>query len=131
MNLSNFTNQITIDANYIQGYRSNGVVFINDANVQIKNAKLVNTYTGTSVSSLGIFIAGTKVITLINVQIVIGELSNGRSIYHTGSTELNTFDLKNYGLFVNKAIDSNLKLLIGTNLGTGYNYQYIIDPLLT
>ncbi|MBL0106955.1 MAG: hypothetical protein IPP52_06645 [Ignavibacteria bacterium] len=131
VNLSNFTNQITIDANYIQGYRSNGVVFINDANVQIKNAKLVNTYTGTSVSSLGIFIAGTKVITLINVQIVIGELSNGRSIYHTGSTEPDTFDLKNYGLFVNKAIDSNLKLLIGTNLGTGYNYQYIIDPLLT
>ena len=131
MNLSNTTNQITVNANYIQGYRDSGVIFINDANVQIKNAKLVNTYTGTSVSSLGIFIAGTKVIILINVQIVIGELSNGRSIYHTGSTEPDTFDLKNYGLFVNKAIDSNMKLLIGTKLGTGYNYQYIIDPLLT
>ena len=128
--VSNTINQITVNANYIQGYRDSGVIFINDANVQIKNAKLVNTYTGTSVSSLGIFIAGTKVITLINVQIVIGELSNGRSIYHTGSTEPDTFDLKNYGLFVNKAIDSNLKLLIGTKVVTG-NYQYIVDPLLT
>lgn len=127
-----FTNQLTLDANYVQGYRNNGVIFINDANVQIKNAKLVNTYTGTSVSSLGIFIAGTKVITLINVEIVIGELTNGRTIYHTGSTEPESFDLKNYGLFVNKAIDSNLKLLIGTGLSNpNYNYQYIVDALLT
>lgn len=132
MDLSNFTNQITINANYIQGYRNNGVIFINDANVQVKNAKLINTYTGTSVSSLGIFIAGTKVITLINVEIVIGELTNGRTIYHTGSTEPESFDLKNYGLFVNKAIDSNLKLLIGTGLSNpNYNYQYIVDALLT
>ena len=36
-----------------------------------------------------------------------------------------------YAGIASKAIDSNLKLLIGTNLGTGYNYQYIIDPLLT
>ncbi|MCY7360700.1 MAG: hypothetical protein LH629_01320, partial [Ignavibacteria bacterium] len=126
-----FTNQLTIDANYVQGYRDGGVIFINDANVQIKNAKLVNTYTGTGVSSLGLFIAGTKVITLKNVEIVTGELTNGRTIYHTGSTEPETFDLKNYGLFVNKAIDSNLKLLIGTGLSDpNYNYQYIVDSSL-
>ena len=129
--LNNFTNELTVIANYIQGYRNNGVVFINDANVKIKNAKLVNTYTGTDVSSLGLFIAGTKIISLINVEIVTGELTNGRTIYHTGTTVSESFDLKNYGLFVNKAIDSNLKLLIGTGLSDpNYNYQYIVDSSL-
>ncbi len=129
LDLGNFTSQITIMANYIYGYRDGGVIFINNANVQLKNAKIINTYSGSSPSSVGIFIAGNKIISLINVKIVTGELTNGRTIYYAGPEE--SIDVKNYGLIVNKAIDSNVSLLIGTEISEpDYNYQYIVDPLL-
>jgi len=38
---------------------------MNDANVQIKNALIKNTYTGTIVASVGIFIAGSQIISLV------------------------------------------------------------------
>jgi len=120
---SNFNNEITFDANYVQGYRNNGVIFINDANVQIKNALIKNSYTGTTVASVGIFIAGSQIISLVNAKIVTGSLTSGQTIYYS-STSIN---VKNYGLFVNKAIESNVNLIVGT----GSNYQYIINSELT
>ena len=96
---------------------------MNDANVQIKNALIKNTYTGTIVASVGIFIAGSQIISLVNAKIVTGSLTSGQTIYYS-STSIN---VKNYGLFVNKAIESNVNLIVGT----GSNYQYIINSELT
>jgi hypothetical protein len=131
--LSSFTNQITIIANFIQGYRDNGVVFINEANVLLRNAKLINTFNGSSPSSVGLFIVGNQIntlVNLVNIKIVTGNTTSGRTIYYPGPEE--SINIKNYGLFVNKAIDSAVNLLVGPELGNiDYNFQYIEDPLLT
>lgn len=129
IDFSNFTNLITLDVNYIQGYRDNGVVFINGANVQIKNALIKNTYSGSGVASVGIFLAGSQIITLSNVKVVTGSLTYGKTIYFAGVG----IEVFNFGLFVNKEIETNITLLIGTGLGNPitYNYLYIVDPILT
>jgi len=130
--LSNFTNQIIVDANFIIGYRDSGVVFTNgSANFILKNAKIINTFTSSSESSVGIFIfGGNQNIALSNVEIITGDLTNGRTIYFANTNDIN---LKNYGLFVNKEIDTNIKLLIGieNTSDPDYNYLYIVDPILT
>lgn len=130
--LDNFMNEIIFDANYVQGWKDNGVIYSNGANAIIKNAKIKNTYTGASPSSIGIFITnanGTPIITLNNLKIVVGNTNDGKTIHYSPSGSI---DIKNYGLLVNKAIDeSKIVLKIGTGLTPPspdvYNYQYIVS----
>lgn len=111
-----------------------GVIFTSNANAVLKNAKINNTYTGTDVAAVGIFVSGDDRIPSFNnlkVSINLSHLTNNSVFYPGGG------NIRNYGLFVNKAIDEDemssnrIILLIGTGLNPSspetYNYQYIVD----
>ncbi|MBK9333401.1 MAG: hypothetical protein IPM96_13600 [Ignavibacteria bacterium] len=94
----------------------------------MKNVKIKNTYIGSGVTPVGIFIyEGNQSINLHNIKVISGNITNGKTIYFVGGT--GTFYIKNYGLFVNNEIDSNVDLLIGikNEMDPDYNYLYIED----
>lgn len=130
LEIDNFTDQIIIDSNYIQGWKDNGVIFSNGANALINNARLKNTYTDASPSSVGILVTnanGTPNITLNNVKIIVGNTTDGKTIYYAPSGSV---IIRNYGLFANKAVDEskvNLKIGTGFTPPEEYNYQYIVS----
>lgn len=135
--ISNNNNEITIDANYIEGnYSDVGIASVvyssgsssNPGNFLIKNAKIRNK--NSSSTATGIFLENIyPKVTLNNVKIIAGA-ADGNIIYLSNGTSI---DVKNYGLFGNYNInETKIKLKIGTSLtDLNYNYQCIIDPLLS
>jgi hypothetical protein len=132
INISNSDEQVIIDANFIEGSNGNdGVIKCNNStNLILRNAKIKNTYTGSSSPySLGIYITDNntnQMIELENIIIVTGTTSNDFSIFRDGSTNI---DIRNLGLFVKKAISNNITLKIGT--GISGNFKYIISNDIT
>ncbi|MFZ1320737.1 MAG: hypothetical protein WAT71_04200 [Ignavibacteria bacterium] len=123
-----------IKANIICGNKSGdgGVVFsyadLSNTTSVIKNAKLINKSSDTSAKGIGLFEMGSNKphFTLWNLKIV----SNNQSIFFNGSS----IDIKNYGLFVKTSLnESIIHLKIGTGLiiPADYNYQYIVNSILT
>ena len=131
LGLNDFTDQITIDVNYVEG-NSPQVVYsfgssTNPGNFVLKNAKIKNK--NTSTSSKGILLQNIyPIVTLRNVKIVSGS-DTGSNIFLASGTSI---DVNNYGLFGNAAIQGAVNLKIGPKPGAmGYNYQCIIDGDLT
>jgi len=124
------TQKIIIDSNKIEGSNGNDGVIRSStgSNYVIRNAKIINTYTGSSAPfSRGIFIsdnnqANDQTIEIENLIIVTGTGSNDASIYRDGNQNI---DIKNLTLFVKKDISSNITLKIGTGI-TG-NFKYIVS----
>ncbi len=129
-------NQYLVNANFIKGYSYYGCIYAqSDANLLLKNAKLINTDTSTNsrciVLEKNTTLNQIPVITINNVKAVTGNISGGSIFYQANFSGINIF---NFGLFANKGLDANvsLKIGVGTNpMDPGYNYQCIIDPLLT
>lgn len=128
--LNLFTNQITLDINYVEGNNSDGdggAIFSFDAaNFVMKNATIKNKNTGSSAKGMGLFRNGATgpmpIVELNNLKII----SNGAVIFYNSSPAIN---IKNYGLFGTIVPGTNVSLKIGPKPGeTGYNYQCIIDP---
>ncbi|MCB0727537.1 MAG: hypothetical protein KDD00_08735 [Ignavibacteriae bacterium] len=132
LGLNNFTNQITLDVNYIEGNNGDaGAVFVAGvANFILKNAKCKNLANGSNSRTFWIIPDGNDdpIITFVNLKIV----SDGHIIFFD-ETLFGNLEINNYGLFVNKEIDSNIKLLIGkdNSIPALYNYLYIVDILLS
>ncbi|MEO6694283.1 MAG: hypothetical protein ABIY50_09970 [Ignavibacteria bacterium] len=124
--------KVIIESNYIEGSNGNSGVIKSAAgsNYVLRNAKIKNTYTGSSSPySRGIYIEdGSQTIEIENLIIVTGTTTNDFSIFRAGSTNI---DIKNLGLFVKKAISGNITLKIGTGIGTGENFKYIISNDIT
>ncbi|HMS35000.1 MAG TPA: hypothetical protein PKC91_13040 [Ignavibacteria bacterium] len=124
--VNDFTNQITIDCDYIEG-NGNGdyaaVYSYSTANFNLRNTKIINKNSD-SASKAIILIAnittGAKPnATLNNIKLI----SNGELIYFNGN-----INIINFGLFGNKNINtSNVNLQVGTY----NNKQFIYDPNLT
>lgn len=127
-------NQFIINANFITGYSLYGCIYAqSDANLLIKNAKLINTDTSSNSRCFVLEQVSNQIpnITIKNIKSVTGNISGGSIFYQANFSGINIF---NYGLFANKGLDANisLKIGVGTNpLDPGYNYQCVIDPLLT
>lgn len=130
LTLNNFTNQITINANYIEGNESGGVIFCEGlSNFIIKNAKIVNN-NGAS-PSRGIFLQPDinddfPSVELNNVKVVSGNLDSGVIIY-LNSTEEFPVNIKNFGLFANRSLESYIDLKVGTSS----NYLFVESSELT
>lgn len=122
--------KIIIDSNKIEGSNGNDGVIRSStgSNYLLRNAKIKNLIsTGDSVC---IFIENgsqnSQSIEIENIILVTGNTSTGKPIYRDGS---NTIEIKNLGLFVNKAIDRDkIILIIGTGDEIGGNFKYIISP---
>ena len=127
LGLNSFTEQITIDVNYLEGTGGGGVIYSADgANFRLKNAKLRNTYIGTSISPVGVFIAGgQQSINFENIKIVIDNSTSGDTIF-TGGTPIS---IKNYGLFINKTIASSQN--VSFQIGNSSNFLLVNSPDLT
>jgi hypothetical protein len=130
--ISNDDEQIIIDANYIEGYtaETDGVVYCSSGgNFLLRNMKIKNLNSGGTNSpySMGIYLGtGTINMMIENIIVVTSELSSTSKTIVSASSR----DVKNLGLFVNKAISSNITLKIGTEVVTG-NYKYIISADVT
>ena len=126
LGLNSFTNQITLDINYIEGNNGDaGAVFVaGAANFILKNAKCKNLAAGSESRTFWIIPEGVVEPNIIfnNVKII----SNGYIIFFN-QTQFGNIDIKNFGLFTNKDIDDNIILKIGTE----GNFQYISDSDLT
>lgn len=127
MVLNEFTNEILIIANYIEGNKTGdgGVIFsFYGANFVLKNSTVRNVNTDSSVKGIGLF-KGTNNpnVKLKNVKII----SNGSTIFYNISSP--NIEVKNIGLFVNNTIGSNVDLLVGirNEIYPDYNYLYIKD----
>lgn len=127
MGLNDFTNLITVDSDLIQGNSSGdgGIIFsFGSATFLLKNARIKNNSSDSSAKGIGLFqngISGPKPnVTLSNVKIV----SNGSVIYQAN---FNGIDIKNYGFFTNKVLDSGITLKIGNSS----NFQFISSTDLT
>ena len=127
MVLNEFTNEILIIANYIEGNKTGdgGVIFsFYGANFVLKNSTVRNVNTDSSVKGIGLF-KGTNNpnVKLKNVKII----SNGSTIFYNISSP--NIEVKNIGLFVNNTIGSNVDLLVGirNEMDPDYNYLYIKD----
>ena len=125
------TKKIIIDANKIEGSNgNNGVVkSANGSNYVLRNAKIKNI--SNSGDSVCIYIDSGSTLTsqtieIENLILVSGNVSSGKTIFRAGSTAIN---VKNLGLFVNKAIDEDMIILeIGLGLDDpDYNYKYIVS----
>ncbi|HAY33896.1 MAG TPA: hypothetical protein DCY06_07135 [Bacteroidetes bacterium] len=126
--LNEFTNEILVIANYIEGNKTGdgGVIFSFDgANFMLKNSTVKNVNSGSSVKGIGLF-KGTNNpnVKLKNVKII----SNGSTIFYNISSP--NIEVTNYNLFVNDPIGSNVDLLIGikNEMVPDYNFLYIEDP---
>lgn len=126
--LNEFTNEILVIANYIEGNKTGdgGVIFSFDgANFMLKNSTVKNVNSGSSVKGIGLF-KGTNNpnVKLKNVKII----SNGSTIFYNISSP--NIEVTNYNLFVNDPIGSNADLLIGikNEMDPDYNFLYIEDP---
>ncbi|MFZ1320740.1 MAG: hypothetical protein WAT71_04215 [Ignavibacteria bacterium] len=129
INIENENDPVVIEANYIEGSNGNdGVVrSATDSNYVLRNAKIKNTYTGTTTPfSIGIYIPGgsanDQTIEIENLIIVTGTEENDFSIFRNDMT--NVISIKNLGLFVNTDISDKVQLLIGDDT----NFKYISDP---
>ncbi len=130
-NPSSGNKKVIIDANIIEGSNgNNGVVkSANGSNYVLRNAKIKNI--SNSGDSVCIYIDSGSTLTsqtieIENLILVSGNVSSGKTIFRAGSTAIN---VKNLGLFVNKAIDEDkIKLEIGLGLDDpDYNYKYIVS----
>ena len=129
-------NQFILNANFIIGYSLYGCIYAqSDSNLLLKNAKLINTDTSSNSRCIVLEKNNTlnqiPIITINNVKAVTGNISGGSIFYQANFSGINIF---NFGLFANKGLDANvsLKIGVGTNpMDPGYNYQCIIDPLLS
>ena len=136
INLGTFLYEFNIIANYIEGNYTgigNSVVILtsgSSAIYTIKNSTIKNN--NTSASSKGIYFENINPIVTLNKVKIISGSENINNIYLGNG---NSIDVFNYGLFLNDGIDQDkiiLKIGVGTNiLDPGYNYQCIIDPLLS
>ena len=139
INLGSFSEELNIYANEISGnYTDQGfsVVILStglssySSKFNINNARVINK--NTSSASKGIYFENIYAqMSLRNVKIVSGNATNNIIYLSSGSF----ISVNNYGFFGNYDIDQEkikLKIGIGTNpMDIGYNYQCIIDPLLT
>ncbi len=126
--LNDFNDEITIDANYIEG-NAGAVVYSsgtssNAGNYVLKNSKIKNK--SSSSTARGIYLENIyPKVTLNNIKIV----SNDEIIYLNSGSSI---DVKNYGLFGKHDIGANVHLKIGPELNDpNYNYLFIVDSLLT
>lgn len=124
--------KIIIDSNYIEGSSGNDGVVRSESgsNYVLRNAKIKNTYTGSSSPhSRGIYIdSGSQTIEIENLIIVTGAETDDYSIFRNSTTNI---DIKNLGLFVKKEISEHITLKIGTGTGIGENFKYIISSDIT
>lgn len=126
LGLNDFTNQIIIDADLIEGNKSGdaGVVFaFKGSNFVLKNATIINKNTGNTTKGIGLFNDGAghfPTPTLQNVKII----SEGSIIYYNSTPAIN---IDNYVTFGNKDIESYINFLIGTEA----NYVFVHSPDLT
>ncbi len=131
-NPSEGNKKIIIDSNYIEGSNGNDGVIrsATGSNYVLRNAKIKNTTT--SSPSIGIYIesgdADDQIIEIENIIIVTGTDTNDFSIYRNSTNNIN---IKNLSLFVKKAISGHITLKIGTGIGTGENFKYIISSDIT
>ncbi len=132
INIKNSSEQIIIDANYIEGGNGNSGVVKSAAgsNYVLRNAKIKNTYAGSSTPySRGIFIDSgistlDQQIELENIIIVTGTGSLDYSIFRAGSTGI---EIKNLGLFAK--VDKNN--LVSFAIGKQINYKFIVSTDIT
>lgn len=130
IHIENRTDQIVIDANYIEGGNGNNGVIrsVSLSKYVIRNAKIVNTYVGSSSPySRGIFInygnTNSQTIELENLIIVTGVDANDYCIYFEPGTPPTTMEIKNLNLFSNKDKLSSVNFLVG-DIG---NNKFIIS----
>jgi hypothetical protein len=133
INIHNGSSQkIIIEADYIEGSNGNDGVIksASGSNYVLRNAKIKNTYTGSSSPySRGIYIESgssttDQTIELENLIIVTGTGANDYSIYRDVSTGI---VVKNLGLFVKK--DKNT--LVSFTIGISTNFKFIISTDIT
>ncbi|MCB0726058.1 MAG: hypothetical protein KDD00_01240 [Ignavibacteriae bacterium] len=126
--LNQFTSQILVISNYIEGNKTGdgGVIFSYDsANFVLKNATVRNVNSGSSVKGIGLFKnsgnGNIPNVAFQNVKII----SNGAIVYYNTSTP--DIEIKNYGLIGNKDIEGNVMLKVGT----ADNFVFIFSNELT
>ena len=97
----------------------------NSTNIVIRNAKIINTYTGSSSPySRGIYITdhdGGQLMEIENLIIVTGTTANDFCIYRAGTTNI---DIMNLNLFSNQDKSGHFTLKIGDTS----NKKFIVDP---
>jgi len=119
--------QFTIDAAFIEGYSFYGSIYAQgDANLLLKNAKLINRDSSSSSRCFVLESLSSQIprLTVRNVKAVTGNTSSGSIFYQANFSGINIF---NYGLFTNKSLDSGVTLDIGN---TG-NFVFIESNDLT
>ncbi len=130
INIANSDEAVVIDANYIEGGIGNSGVIKSVANSVyiLRNAKIK--CTDTTSNSVCIYLPdgnqNDQNIEIENLILVTGNTNSGATMKRIGN---NTIQVKNLGLFVNKAIDES-KIILEIGLGLNdpnYNYKYIIS----
>jgi len=126
INLYNHNEAVVIQANFIEGSNGHYGVIYCDAhtNMVLRNAKLRNTSTsGSTPYSVGIYINASsyeQFFTIDNVVLITGNTSTGQTMFFPVTGAEPTI-VKNLGLFVNKNIESD----IGIEIGTAAKFKYI------
>ncbi|MBK9331098.1 MAG: hypothetical protein IPM96_01540 [Ignavibacteria bacterium] len=119
--------QLIIDSDYIVGFGFTGSVYIqDDANLLLKNAKIINTDDTSDSKCIVLEKPDTLLpnLTLNNVKAVTGNTSIGTIIFQAGFTGIS---IKNYGFFANKSLDTGISLVIGDSS----NFFFIVSTDLT
>jgi len=119
--------QIIIDSDYIEGFGITGSVYMqDDANLILKNAKIINTDDTSDSKCIVLEKPDTLLpnLTLNNIKAVTGNTSVGTIIFQAGFTGIS---IKNYGFFANKNLDTGISLAIGDSS----NFFFIVSPDLT
>ena len=125
--ISNVTNEVIIKANVISGYSYYCPVSgQGSANFLIKNSHLINRDNTSNSRCIVLEETNNNIpnMTLNNVKAITGNMSSGSIIYQANFTGVN---VKNYGLFSNKLLDSGITLTIGDD----DNFLFIQSDYLT
>ena len=125
--ISNVTNEVIIKANVISGYSYYCPVSgQGSANFLIKNSYLLNRDNTSNSRCIVLEKTNNNIpkMTLNNIKAVTGNMSSGSIIFQANFTGVN---VKNYGLFSNKLLDSGITLTIGDD----DNFLFIQSDYLT
>jgi len=134
MELDNFTTQIIVDANNIIGNQGGelGAIYSILANIFIKNARIVNLHTDSESRGIVLVRVSSNItsLTLQNIKIIT-QSTGGMPPYNEIILVNNAsnVDVKNFGLFVNRNVETYINLEIGIKdpMDPDYNYLFIVN----
>lgn len=131
--LNDFTDQITIDADYIEGNaggEAGAIYSLAPANFLLKNAKVVNKNTNIQSRGISLVAVGESLPTveLKDVKIVTSDTGGippyNEIIY---INIMSTINIKNYNLIANR----NIETFVNLEIGKAANYNFIFNNLLS